>query len=121
MKIVGAVSYSGIKVIEEVMKSMEKVFILLDLIFWKLPLPFQEKIDFQFSYSDHDQNSVYGDTPYLAKQRIGFGQFIWDKKIKSHDLLMGAAVRFNYYNDNTTATTPCRRNNNPFLVLFKMK
>ena len=72
--------------------------------FGNYQLPFQEKIDFQFSYSDHDQNSVYGDTPYLAKQRIGFGQFIWDKKIKSHDLLMGAAVRYNYYNDNTTAT-----------------
>ena len=72
--------------------------------FGNYQLPFQEKIDFQFSYSDHDQNSVYGVTPYLAKQRIGFGQFIWDKKIKSHDLLMGAAVRYNYYNDNTTAT-----------------
>jgi outer membrane receptor for ferrienterochelin and colicins len=47
---------------------------------------------------------VYGNTPYLAQQRIGFGQFIWDKKIKSHDLLLGTAIRYNYYNDNTTAT-----------------
>lgn len=73
-------------------------------IFGNYQLPLSEKIDFQFSYSDHDQNSVYGNTPYLAKQRIGFGQFIWDKKIKSHDLLLGAAIRYNYYNDNTTAT-----------------
>jgi len=72
--------------------------------FGNYQLPLSEKIDFQFSYSDHDQNSVYGNTPYLAQQRIGFGQFIWDKKIKSHDLLLGAAIRYNYYNDNTTAT-----------------
>lgn len=67
-------------------------------------LPISEKINFQFSYSDHDQNSVYGDTPYLAQQRIGFGQFVWDKKIDKHSLLFGSAFRYNYYNDNTTAT-----------------
>ena len=67
-------------------------------------LPIKEKVNFQFSYSDHDQNSVYGNTPYLAQQRIGFGQFIWDKKVSRHDLLIGTALRYNYYNDNTTAT-----------------
>ena len=67
-------------------------------------LPLSEKVNFQFSYSDHDQNSVYGNTPYLAQQRIGFGQLIWDKKIDKHDLLFGTALRYNYYNDNTTAT-----------------
>lgn len=67
-------------------------------------LPIAEKINFQFSYSDHDQNSVYGDMPYLAQQRIGFGQLIWDKTFKNHDVLVGAALRYNYYNDNTTAT-----------------
>ena len=67
-------------------------------------LPMTEKINLQFSYSDHDQNSVYGNTPYLAQQRIGFGQLIWDKTINKHDLLFGTALRYNYYNDNTTAT-----------------
>ncbi|WP_417201257.1 TonB-dependent receptor [Bizionia sp.] len=67
-------------------------------------LPIVENITFQFSYSDHDQNSVYGNTPYLAQQRIGFGQFIWDKQIKNHDFLIGTAIRYNYYNDNTSAT-----------------
>ncbi len=67
-------------------------------------LPISEKINFQFSYSDHDQNSVYGNIPYLAQQRIGFGQLIWDKSLKKHDLLLGLAARYNYYNDNTTAT-----------------
>ena len=67
-------------------------------------LPISEKVLFQFSYTDHDQNSVYGNTPYLAKQRIGFGQFTWDKTIKNHDLLFGTALRYNYYDDNTPAT-----------------
>ncbi|WP_179334100.1 TonB-dependent receptor [Winogradskyella costae] len=67
-------------------------------------LPMTEKVNLQFSYSDHDQNSVYGNTPYLAQQRIGFGQLIWDKTINKHDLLLGTALRYNYYNDNTTAT-----------------
>src|SRR5690606_31738730 len=67
-------------------------------------LPIAEKINFQFSYSDHDQNSVYGDMPYLAQQRIGFGQFIWDKTFKNHHVLLGVALRYNYYNANTAAT-----------------
>ncbi|MFL9830190.1 TonB-dependent receptor [Flavobacterium sp. ST-87] len=67
-------------------------------------LPFSEKMLFSFSYTDHDQNSVYGNTPYLAKQRIGFGQLTWDKKIASHDMLFGTALRYQYYNDNTPAT-----------------
>lgn len=67
-------------------------------------LPVSEKMNFQFSYTGHDQNSVYGNVPYLAQQRIGFGQLVWDKPLKNHDLLMGVAARYNYYNDNTTAT-----------------
>ena len=70
---------------------------------YQLPLP--EKLMFSFSYNDHNQNSVYGDLPYLADQRIGFGQLSWDKKIGKHDVLIGSAVRYNYYNDNTPATT----------------
>ncbi|MBC5837488.1 TonB-dependent receptor [Flavobacterium muglaense] len=67
-------------------------------------LPTVEKMRFSFSYTDHDQNSVYGDVPFLAKQRIGFGQLTWDKKINKHDLLFGTAMRYQYYDDNTTAT-----------------
>ncbi|MBU2974695.1 TonB-dependent receptor [Zobellia sp. B3R18] len=71
----------------------------------KYQLPIKEKVLFFFSYNDHSQNSVYGDTPYIADQRIGFGQFTWDKSLGSHDLLIGSAIRYNYYDDNTTATT----------------
>ncbi len=73
-------------------------------ILGKYQLPINEKVLFSFSYNDHSQNSVYGDIPYLADQRIGFGQFTWDKTFKSHDILLGSALRYNYYNDNTTAT-----------------
>lgn len=67
-------------------------------------LPINDKVNFQFSYSDHDQDSFYGDIEYKAQQRIGFGQLIWDKPLLNHDLLFGLAARYNFYNDNTTAT-----------------
>jgi outer membrane receptor for ferrienterochelin and colicins len=68
-------------------------------------LPFKEKLVFSFSYNYHDQNSYYGITPYLGKQQIGFGQLAWDRTIgERHDLLVGAAVRYTYYDDNSTAT-----------------
>ena len=73
-------------------------------ILGKYQLPVKEKLLFSFSYNDHNQNSVYGDVAYLADQRIGFGQLTWDKKINAHDLLLGTAIRYNYYDDNTTAT-----------------
>ncbi len=70
----------------------------------KYQLPVKEKLLFSFSYNDHSQNSVYGDVAYLADQRIGFAQFTWDRKVGNHDLLVGSTLRYNYYNDNTTAT-----------------
>nr|WP_217703353.1 TonB-dependent receptor [Flavobacterium agri] len=76
-------------------------------------LPIKEKVLFQYSYTDHDQNAAYGDIMYLARQRIGFGQFTWDKKLDRHDLLFGAAFRYQYYNDNTTATEKADHMNIP--------
>jgi outer membrane receptor for ferrienterochelin and colicins len=80
-------------------------------------LPFAEKMLISFSYTDHDQNSVYGNIPYLAQQRIGFGQLTWDKKINQHDLLFGTALRYQYYNDNTTATVDADINYIPSLFV----
>lgn len=80
-------------------------------------LPLKEKMFFQFSLTDHDQNSVYGDVKYLAQQRIGFAQLIWDKKINRHDLIFGTALRYNYYNDNTPATTEADENFIPSLFV----
>nr|WP_276898009.1 TonB-dependent receptor [Pedobacter kyonggii] len=67
-------------------------------------LPVQENIFFQFSANEHDQNSVYGNVPYLANQKIAFGQFTWFKTLGRHDLLTGLAYRYTYYDDNTPAT-----------------
>ena len=73
-------------------------------------LPVAEKLMLSFSYNDHRQNSVYGNLPYLADQRIGFSQLTWDKSIDKHDFLLGTAVRYNYYDDNTAATQDLRGN-----------
>lgn len=68
------------------------------------PLPLKEKLLLSLSYNDHAQNSVYGNTAYLANQRIGFAQLAWDKALGRHDLLVGSAFRYNFYDDNTPAT-----------------
>jgi len=69
-------------------------------------LPLQEKIFLSFSATSHRQNSYYGTTPYMGDQRIAFGQLTWDHKAgASHSFLTGAALRYNYYDDNSTATT----------------
>lgn len=74
-------------------------------------LPIKEKITFQFSANSHNQDSYYGTTPFTAQQSIAFGQFTWDKKAgENHDLLIGAALRYTHYDDNTTATSLDGRN-----------
>lgn len=68
-------------------------------------LPTTENISFQFSANGHYQDSFYGTLKYDAEQIIGFGQFIFNKKIKEkHDLLIGLAYRYTFYDDNTPAT-----------------
>jgi outer membrane receptor for ferrienterochelin and colicins len=67
-------------------------------------LPVKEKFLLSFSYNDHDQDSRYGNTSYIAQQKIAFSQLTWDKKVKSHDLLIGAALRYTFYDDNTPGT-----------------
>lgn len=57
-----------------------------------------------FSFNNHDQDAAYGDSFYLAQQRIGFGQLIHQDAYSNHQLLIGTALRYQYYNDNTTAT-----------------
>lgn len=67
-------------------------------------LPSREKIMFSFSFNRHEQDSRYGTSSYIANQQIGFAQFTWDKTIAKHDLLVGTAFRYTYYNDNTPGT-----------------
>lgn len=83
----------------------ESIYTSRQEVIGKYQLPVSEKIYFSFSATNHNQDSFYGTTKYEAQQRIGFGQLSWDKKIGNHDLLVGSAYRYQFYNDNTTATT----------------
>ncbi|WP_442588738.1 TonB-dependent receptor [Pedobacter sp. AW31-3R] len=68
-------------------------------------LPVKEKIMTQFSYNWHNQNSWYGNVPYMATQQVGFAQLYWDKMIgKEHNLLLGGTYRYTWYDDNTPGT-----------------
>lgn len=67
-------------------------------------LPVYEKMFFSFSATAHQQDSYYGNTPYMADQKILFGQLTWDKIENEHSLLAGLTGRYNYYDDNSTAT-----------------
>lgn len=67
-------------------------------------LPMKEKVFVTTSINNHNQNSIYGTTDYQAKQFNAFGQIYWDKKIASHDFIIGSAVRYMNFDDNTPAT-----------------
>lgn len=67
-------------------------------------LPVKEQIFTQFSYNYHDQNSFYGNTPYTALQKVMFAQTYWDKKLGSHDMILGLTFKRTFYDDNTPGT-----------------
>jgi len=76
-------------------------------------LPVQLRSFLSVSATAHHQNSFYGITPYMADQRIFFSQLtLHPLPSTRHELLLGFASRWNYYDDNTTATidTFTRRN-----------
>ena len=58
----------------------------------------------QYSYTDHNQDSFYGDLSFQATERIGFIQGIWRKESGNHQWLGGLSTRYNWYDDNTVAT-----------------
>ena len=62
---------------------------------------FNNNLSFQFSFNDHNHNSVYGTTLFNADQTIGFSQLVWNKNIKKNELLIGIAYRLSYYHDDT--------------------
>ncbi|MFY0654269.1 MAG: TonB-dependent receptor [Cyclobacteriaceae bacterium] len=80
-------------------------------------LPVKELINFQFSLNGHKQDSFYGDTEYVADQYVGFGQFTWNKELSvTQRLLIGAAYRYTYYDDNTPATASLSAENEPSAI-----
>ena len=82
----------------------ESIYTTRGELFGLYEFPTVEDIDFTFSATTHDQNSFYGNTFYNAQQHIIFGQTTWNREFGKHDLLVGLAGRYNYYDDNTLAT-----------------
>jgi outer membrane receptor for ferrienterochelin and colicins len=67
-------------------------------------LPVKERIIVTGSFNRHQQNSFYGTVPFMADQITGFSQIYWDKHLDKHDFIIGSAVRYINYDDNTPAT-----------------
>lgn len=80
---------------------------------YQLPID-NQKVLFSFSYNRHRQDSYYGDVPYLADQRIGFGQLTWERHLwQRHDMLFGMGARYTFYDDNTPVTADNNLENAP--------
>ena len=60
--------------------------------------------EIQYSFTQHQQNSVYGDTTFKANEKIGFLQAIWRKESGKNNWLLGLSNRYNWYDDTTPAT-----------------
>lgn len=82
----------------------ESIYTARGEVFGVYEFPTEEDLTLSFSANTHKQNSYYGDTLYDAEQNIGFYQLVWNKELGKNDLLVGAAGRYNYYDDNTEAT-----------------
>lgn len=67
-------------------------------------LPVRGNVNFQYSINGHKQDSYYGATQFVADQKIAFGQLTWMKESRKNNLLVGAAYRYTFYDDNTPAT-----------------
>lgn len=73
-------------------------------LFGNYALPGNEDLTLSFSAINHNQNSAYGNMPFVAQQFVGFAQLVWNKQIRKHGLTLGTAYRYTYYDDNTVAT-----------------
>lgn len=71
---------------------------------YRIPLD-PERLQLDFSYSRHEQDSWYGATPYEARQGIAYGTLQWSPPAgERHDALLGVSLRHQTYDDNTPAT-----------------
>ena len=73
-------------------------------LFGKYEFAFTENLEINYSFSKHDQNSYYGSDYYQANQDIFFTQLTLNRNYRNHDLLFGASIKNNLYDDNTIAT-----------------
>jgi outer membrane receptor for ferrienterochelin and colicins len=67
-------------------------------------LPLKEIVTLRLSYNYHDQNSMYGTMPFIARQQVGFAQAGWEHQYNKHSLQAGSTIRYTHYDDNTVAT-----------------
>jgi outer membrane receptor for ferrienterochelin and colicins len=72
----------------------------------KYQLPVEHRrVMLDLSWNLHDQNSYYGVTPYMGRQQVAFSQLTTDLPAgPKHDVLLGAALRYTWYDDNSAAT-----------------
>lgn len=73
-------------------------------VFGTYEMPFSEYLRLDYSFSTHDQDSYYGDAAYVAQQHIAYGNLVWNRLFKNHDITAGLTNRYQYYDDNTVAT-----------------
>lgn len=74
------------------------------------PLFLKENIKLQWSVCGHKQKSYYGNKAFDAYQLVGFSQIVWNRRIKTHDIVFGATYRYQWYDDNTPATMQVHAN-----------
>jgi outer membrane receptor for ferrienterochelin and colicins len=73
----------------------------------------KERIQLDYSYNYHHQDSYYGVVPFMAKQHTAFAQLRLDKMIGRHELFAGLPFRYIRYDDNTPGTADLHQNNAP--------
>ncbi len=74
-------------------------------IFGHYDLPTKAKMRLDYSFSTHIQDSYYGSDGYEALQDVGFGRLTWEERVNKHQLTSGLSFRYQFYNDNTMATS----------------
>ncbi len=73
-------------------------------VFGNYELNTQTPLSLDYGWSSHAQQSWYGDVFYRAQQRNGLINGRWEQSYGQHRLLGGIALRYQYYDDNTSAT-----------------
>lgn len=69
------------------------------------PAGLNERLRFSGAFTYHDQDSYYGTQRYDAQQGIMYGQATWQQPVTEVlQLLAGATLRYQTYDDNTPAT-----------------
>ena len=80
----------------------------------KYDLPISpQKVQLEYSYNYHHQDSYYGETPFFANQHTAFAQLRLDKRWGQHELFIGVPFRFISYDDNTPGTADLHQQNRP--------